>query len=105
MEPENLDSILRFLNFNTAHMAKIKEQKWSEQRLISKYRDLRSDIYSRIRGYYHKPQSQRSRSEYLVFLADIDEYNKRVQLRKLYKIKGISVITEQTIKTALKLKK
>ena len=105
MEPENLDSVLRFLNFNPAHMAKIKEQKWSQQRLISKYRDLRSGLYSRVRAYYHKPQARRSRREYLDLLADIDEYNKRVQLRKLYEIKGISVITRQTIKTALKLKK
>ena len=105
MEPENLDSILRFLNFNPAHMAKIKEQKWSQQRLVAKYRDLRSDIYSKVRGYYHKPQASRSRREYLALLADIDEYNKRVKLRKLHEIKGISVITKQTIKTALKLKK
>jgi len=105
MQPENLDTILRFLNFNPAHMAKIKEQKWSEQRLVNKYRDLRSDIYKRVRGYFQKPESFRSRREYLALLADIDEYNKRVGNRDLDRIKGISYITKQSIKTALKLKK
>ena len=105
MEPENLDSILRFLNFNPAHMAKIKEQKWSEQRLINKYRDLRSDLYARIRGYYHKSEGSRSEGEYLNLLADIDEYNKRVGARDLDRIQGISYIMRQSIKTALKLKK
>lgn len=105
MRPENLDTIWRFLNFNPAHMAKIKEQKWSETRLIQKYRDLRSRIYSRIRGYYQKPQARRSRSEYLALLADVDEYNKRVQLRGLEKIKGINLITKETVQTSLKLKK
>jgi hypothetical protein len=105
MQPENFDTLLRFMNFNPAHMAKIKEQKWSEQRLVRKYRDLRGDIYKRIRGYFQSPSAMRSDREHLALLADIDEYNKRVTGRNLQEIDGISIITSKTIDTALKIKK
>ena len=105
MKPNLLDTIYRTLSFNPAHVAAMKEKKWEETKIIKKYRGLRSDIYTRLRGYYSKPPESRTRTEMRGILLDIKDYNDRVRAAKLYKIKGVSFITDKSIETALRAKR
>jgi len=102
MRPTPLDTFYRVLNFNPSHLAAMKEQKWAETKLVKEYQRRRSDIYERLRHYYSVPYTMRSRAEYEDILQDIREYNDRVTAGKLYRIKGISFITKESIRAALR---
>ena len=79
----------------------MKDRKWSQTQLIRKYRTMRSDIYARLRAFYQKPQGERGQGTYADILADIKTYNDRVMERDLHQLEGVSVITRQSIRTAL----
>lgn len=103
IEPTTQDTIARLLNFNPAHLAKQKEKKWAQTKQIRKYQDMRSDIYTRLRAFYQKPPVNRSEAEYADILADIHEYNAIVRDRGLNRIQGVSFITKESIKRAMRL--
>jgi hypothetical protein len=103
MEPTTGDTVARLLNFNPAHLAKQKEKKWAETKQKRKYQDMRSDIYTRLRAFYQKPPVNRSEAEYADILADIHEYNSIVRDRGLNRIQGVSFITKESIKRAMRL--
>jgi hypothetical protein len=105
MAPTIEDTILKGLTFNPADMAKAKEQKWADQKLVTKYQGIRSDIYSRMRGYYMEPPESRSVDEYAAIIEEIREYNETIRRNRLQSIQGINFITKESIKRALRQKR
>jgi len=102
MEPSMVDSVLKFLTFNPAGIAKQKEQKWSETKKVQKYQGMRTEIYALIRDYYNKPASQRSKARWAEIMLKVDDYNDRVSEKDLVGIRGLSLITRESIRTALR---
>jgi len=104
IQPTPLDTVLRALTFNPAHIAAMKERKWAETRLKEAYRQRRADIYARLRGFYAISPNRRSQAEYESILLAEKEYNDRIRAGKLYD-KGVSFITPRSIESALKLRR
>ena len=100
MQPTLWDTALQMTTFSPAHMAAMKEKKWSQTQLISKYRSMRGDIYNRIRDFYSS--SNRTPEAWAEILRDIQEYNSRVIEKGLVRVDGISTITPQSIQTSLR---
>jgi hypothetical protein len=71
---------------------------------VKKYQDQRSEIYTRIRGYYMKPAEKRDLDEYAAITEEIREYNEKIKANRLNTIEGISFITKESIKNALRRK-
>jgi hypothetical protein len=100
LKADNIDAILRFLSFNPAKIAKAREKKWKERKLEYKYRDMRTDIYTKLKKFYLQPKAKRKKDKYLDILQDIRQYNERVKSRELTRF--IPLITKQSIKSNLK---
>jgi hypothetical protein len=100
LRPDTTESLIRFLSFNPARVAGIKEQQWKERRIEQKYRDMKTDIYSKIRKYYGMPPGKRSKSKWADILDEISEFNERIKNRKLRRL--VSPITYRSIKSNLK---
>jgi hypothetical protein len=105
MQPDSPDTILRILNFNPAGVAKMKERKWAQSKLIRKYRQKRSDIYARFRAYYQKAPADRTVPAYNSILVGIQEYNATVKRNRLHALKGISLITKKSLEQSVRLKR
>jgi hypothetical protein len=104
IQPSFSDTIIKALTFSPAGIAKAREQKYADVRLIKKYQDQRGEIYTRIRGYYMKPAEKRSVDEFTAIIEEIREYNETIKANRLNTVEGISFITKQSIKGALRRK-
>jgi len=104
IQPTFGDTVIKTLTFSPAGTAKIKEQRWADQALVKKYQDQRGVIYARIRAYYMKPPQKRGVDEYAAIIEDIREYNENIKANRLHTVEGITFITKQSIKGALRRK-
>jgi len=100
--PTFLESAFRFLSFNPAGVAEITEKRWKEFKVEGKYRERRTQIYSKISRYFLKPTAKRSQGEWADILLEIREYNERIRRKKLIGI--MPIITKESIKANLKRK-
>ena len=97
--PNMIDSSFRFLGFNPARIAKIREKVWKEKKVGSKYSGRRSDIYARIRKFYLQPIAKRPKGDWIEILEETREYNERVKRKGLTGM--VPFITRASIKTSL----
>jgi len=102
--PDMIDTIMRIANFNPSGISRLKEKKWARTKQIRHYRDKRSDLYTRVKAFYQKPQGRRSEREWADILADINDYNETIKTKKLLGIQGISEITHKTLKQSIRAK-
>ena len=99
MRPSDYDTLLRALSFNPARIQRMKDIKWSEKQLDNEYKDRRTDINSKIRAFFIKPQEERTLDNWAPILGDIQEYNALVANRQ----PGLQpMITGKSIRTMLK---
>jgi hypothetical protein len=95
-----LETILRFLSFNPAGIAKIREQRWRESQVERRYTQRRQDIYSKLKKYFLQDPEDKSRQDYLDILLEIHEYNQRIIRKGLVGI--VPLITKESIETNIK---
>lgn len=92
------DSIARFLSFNPAPIARVKEIQWKERAVETKYSEMCTDIYAKFKKFIMQPGEKQSKAAYADLLAEVQGYNDRVINRGLV-YKGIPVITSDSIRT------
>ena len=100
LKPDFIDSVLRFTSFNPASIAGAREKLWSDRKIEMKYRDMKKDIYSKIKAYYSQPKAKRSRADWVDIMLEKKKFNERIKRRNLSRI--VSPITNKSIKINLK---
>jgi len=94
-------AVLRAFSFNPAGIARKKEKKWNESRVISKYATWKRDIRSSMKKFMLSPPSKRSKDKWGDILMDIRDYNDRVRDPKLARM-GIKPINIRKTITSIK---
>lgn len=79
-----VEALERFMSFNPARVAAIREEQWHERRLEQKYRDMQSDIYNRIAAYYLLDAKDRNPNEWATIMNMVREYNYAVSQMNVY---------------------
>jgi hypothetical protein len=74
-----IEAAWKFFSFTPSRTAMIREKQWAEKEREQKYRDDRTDIYSRIRDYFNQPPAKRTPEKWAKILEDIREYNMRAR--------------------------
>lgn len=88
-----VESFYRGMSLYPARIAKIRESQWKTKQIESKYKEIRTDINSKIRKYW---LSDRSKEDWAEILGEIQAFNEDAASR------GLSPITSKSIKTMLK---
>ena len=90
------DAVLRSLSFNPAGISSKREEQWKERVVENRYRDMRTDIYAKMRRW---ALNDRSKGGWADILVDVEQYNARVRQSRF---ESIPFITESGIKTQMK---
>jgi len=98
--PETIDALYRALSFNPARIAGIREKQWKERRIEQKYREMRTDIYAKIKRFYLRPLSERSKADWLDIIAEIQDYNEAVRAHGLERLAPL--ITRKSIRNNIR---
>jgi hypothetical protein len=76
---DTVESIARAMSFNPARIAGIREQQYRERRAEAHYTEQRTEIYSRFKKFYHRPEAERSEADYVGLMAMVERYNQEIE--------------------------
>lgn len=93
------DIIARAASFNPVSLSMPREIQYNELLVERKYRDWKTDIYSKVKAFYKKSPENRSMENWADIVGEIREFNARVYNRN---IKGVPQITDQSLKGVIK---
>lgn len=93
-----LDTVLRVMSFNPTHISKKKEIRWNEYRVIQRYKEKKSDLYTQLRRKIMAGQT--SREDMIEWEADARDFNTELQSKGILRI--VPPITRKSIKSALR---
>jgi hypothetical protein len=99
LQPDLIDSVLRFAAFNPANIAGKREKQWKEKRIAQKYKDRKHDIYSKMIRFYTLPLEKRTKAKWIDIQFEIMEFNATIRDRGLFRL--VPPITEKSIKASL----